>query len=139
MAAEKSMGTTLTKTSGTPSVIADLLSIGEIGIESEEMDVTTLDSPNGFREFIAGLKDAGSVPMSGIIKSEANVEDLLELADTQAVESWEIEFPLGSTWAFDGFIRMFKEGESTIDGKRTFTAEVRVSGAPEYTPTNVSA
>jgi predicted secreted protein len=30
-------------------------------VETEYIDVTSLDSPNGFREFIKGMKDAGSI------------------------------------------------------------------------------
>lgn len=141
MAAEKSMGTTLEITAPAENIadILNLTSIGEIGVESEEMDVTDLDSPNGYKEFIAGLKDAGEVAVAGNVKSEANVEDLLALADAQTVVSWKITFPRGSTWEFDAFLKSFKEGESTVDGKRTFTGSLRVSGKPEYTATLVSA
>lgn len=30
-------------------------------VESEYLDATTLDSPNGFREYVKGLKDAGII------------------------------------------------------------------------------
>jgi predicted secreted protein len=139
MSALKSMGTKLYLV-GTPDVqIADLTSIGEFGIESEEIDVTTLDSADGFREFIAGLKDGGEIAISGIVKSESNMEDLLDLADDQTVESWEVRFTSGSEWAFDGFVKMFKEGESTIEGVRNFNMSIRISGKPDYTPVVVSA
>lgn len=142
MAAEATLGTTLTKTkSGSELVdlvIANLTSIGEIGIESEEIDVTDLDSP-GYKEFIAGLKDAGELALSGFTKSETNVEALLDLADSQSMEEWTIEFPNGSTWVFDGFVKSFKEGESTPDGARTFTGSIRISGKPVYTPVEASA
>jgi predicted secreted protein len=139
MAAQKSMGTKLYLV-GTPDVqIADLTSIGEFGIESEEIETTTLDSTGGFREFIAGLKDAGEIALAGITKSQANLGDLLDLADTQTVESWKVTWEDGSLWEFDGFVKMLKEGESTIDGVRNFTAAIRISGKPEYTEPVVSA
>ncbi|MDE8276043.1 hypothetical protein PT159_08935, partial [Erysipelothrix rhusiopathiae] len=34
--------------------IGDLTNIGEIGLESEEIDVTTHDSEGDFKEYIAG-------------------------------------------------------------------------------------
>lgn len=143
MSAEKSLGTTLTKTkSGTEQadlVVADLTSIGEIGLESDEIDVTTLDSTGGYKEFIAGFKDAGEVSLEGIIKSEDAMETMLALAEAQSIEEWTIETASGSTWVFDGFVKMFKEGEATVDGVRGFTASIRVSGKPEYTSVEASA
>lgn len=139
MAAEKSIGTVLAKTSSPTMTIADLTMIGEVGVESDERDVTTLDSTGGYKEFIAGFKDAGEVSLEGIVKSETNMEDLLALADDQSVESWSITFPSGSVWAFDGFVKSFKEGESTVEGVRTFKGSIRISGAPTYTPAVVSA
>lgn len=143
MAAAKSLGTTLTKTmSGTEVadlVIADLTSIGEIGVESDEIDVTTLDSSSGYKEYIAGFKDAGEVSLEGIIKSETAMEAMLALAESQAIEEWTIEAASGSTWVFDGFVKAFKEGEATVDGVRGFSGSIRVSGAPVYTAATPSA
>lgn len=139
MSAERNLGTTLTKVSGTEMVVGNLTSISEIGLESEEIDVTTLDSTSGFKEFIAGSMDAGEVTLAGIIKSEANMEDLLALALARTVESWEIETASGSMWEFDGFVKSFKEGEASVDGVRTFSMTIRISGEPTYTSAEVSA
>lgn len=143
MAAAKSLGTTLTKTkSGSEEadlVVADLTSIGEIGVESSEIDVTTLDSTGGYKEFIGGFKDAGEVSLAGIVKSEDAMEAMLALAESQAVEEWTIEAESGSTWVFDGFVKMFKEAEATVEGVRGFSASIRVSGAPVYTAVEGSA
>ena len=74
--AKRTMGTTLTKKKAndeqTDLKIANLTSIGEIGVESEEIDATDLDSPNNYKEFIAGSKDAGEVSLAGNIKDESN-------------------------------------------------------------------
>jgi predicted secreted protein len=139
--AEKSIGTVLEITAPAEdvAVIANLTSIGELGIESDDMDVTDLSSPNGFKEFIGGLKDGGELSFAGITKSEDNVETLNNLADSQDVVSWKITFPRGSTWEVDGYVKSFKEGESTPDGKRTFTGGIRTSGKPVYTPATPSA
>jgi len=139
MSAQRSIGTKLQKTSGTPAYIADLTNIGEIGIESSEIDATTLDSTDGYKEFIAGDKDAGEVSLSGFVKSEANMEDMVELVDAQTMETWEIEFPSGAKWFFAGFVKSWKEAESTVEGLRGFTGSIRISGKPTYSPTGVSA
>lgn len=139
MSAERSIGTTLSKTSGTPADIADLTSIGEIGIENSEIDVTTLDSADNYKEYIAGFKDAGEVSLAGFVKSEANMEDMLALAEAQTVESWEIEFPSGAKWFLTGFVKIWKEAESTVEGVRGFTGSIRITGKPVYASTGVSA
>ena len=58
--ATRSLGTKLTKGSVD---ISGLTSIGGIEITAETIDVTTLDSDGGYREFIGGFKDAGEVPI----------------------------------------------------------------------------
>lgn len=135
--ATRTMGTTLTKTkSGTEAEdlrIANLTSIGEIGVESEEIDTTDLDSPNNYKEFIAGSKDAGEVSLAGNIKNESNVEKMLALAESQSVEEWTVEYPSGATWVFNAFVKSFKDGEKTTDGLASFTATLRISGKPTYT------
>ena len=140
MGATRTMGTTLTKKQSgnetTDLTIANLTSIGEIGVESEEIDATDLDSPNGYKEFIAGSKDAGEVSLSGNIKNEANVEAMLALAESQSIEGWEVKYPSGATWSFKGFVKSFKDGEKSTDGLATFSAAIRISGKPTYTASN---
>jgi predicted secreted protein len=139
MSAERSIGTSLTKTSGTPAVIADLTSIGEIGVENSEIDVTTLDSSDNYKQYIAGFKDAGEISIAGYVKSEANMEDMLALAEAQTIESFEVEFPSGAKWFITGFIKTWKEAETTVEGVRGFSGSIRVSGKPVYSSTGVSA
>ena len=139
--ATRTMGTTLTKVkSGDESddlKIANLTSIGEIGVESEEIDATDLDSPDNYKEFIAGSKDAGEVSIAGNIKDESNVEKMLSLAESQSMEKWIVTYPSGAKWEFNAFVKSFKDGEKTTDGLATFTATLRVSGKPVYTPKSV--
>jgi len=53
--------------------VAEVLTISGPELSSEEVEVTSLDSPNGFKEFIAGLKDGGSIQFDmNWIKSNAN-------------------------------------------------------------------
>ena len=137
MSATRTMGTTLIKKAsgneGTELKIANLTSIGEIGVESEEIDATDHDSPDNYKEFIAGSKDAGEVSLAGNIKDESNVEKMLALAESQSMEEWEVAYPSGAKWSFKGFVKSFKDGEKTPDGLATFSASIRISGKPTYT------
>jgi hypothetical protein len=143
MSAEKTIGTTLIKTKsgseGEDLTIGNLTSIGEIGLESGEVEVTTLDSEDGFREFMPGFKDAGEVPIAGIIKSETAMVAMYALSDSQSIEEFTIESPEGNTWVFEAFVKSFKEGEVVIDGVRNFTGALRITGKPVYTSAGASA
>lgn len=135
--ATRTIGTTLTKkkqgSEPNDLKIANLTSIGEIGVESEEIDTTDLDSVGGYKEFIAGSKDAGEVSISGNIKDETNVEKMLALAESQSLEDWMVTYPSGAKWEFKAFIKSFKDGEKSVDGLATFSATLRISGRPIYT------
>jgi len=144
------MGTKLFQNTGTSesptwTAIAHLTSIGEIGLETDEIDVTDLDSPNNFKEFIAGTKDAGSIDIAGNVVGDANVATLYALANAGTVEGFKVEFPTltgqdtPATWEFDSYLASFKEGESSTDSLRTFTGSLRVSGAPTFTPATVAS
>lgn len=135
--ATRTMGTTLTKAKSGDEPddlkIANLTSIGEIGVESEEIDTTDLDSPDNYKEFIAGSKDAGELSLAGNIKDESNVEKMLALAESQSIEKWTITYPSGAKWVFNAFVKSFKDGEKNTEGVATFTASLRISGKPVYT------
>lgn len=136
--AQQTLGAILRKKTAPALTIKGLTSIGEIGIESEEIDVTTLDSTSGYKEFISGFKDGGEVSIAGFIKDEDNMEDMSDLADAQTLVDWELLFPNGSAWTFTGFVKMFKEAEVAVNGARGFTGSIRISGKPEYFPEGMS-
>jgi Lambda phage tail tube protein, TTP len=137
MAAEKTIGAVLVNVDDSLT-LANITKIGEIGVTSDEIEVTDLDSPSGYKEFIAGAKDAGEVALEGFVKSEDNMEALLDLAESQAVKEYTLTFVSGSVWTFDAFVKMIKEGEVTPDGVRKFVGSIRISGAPVYTPATPS-
>lgn len=139
----RAMGTSLTKTKkgseATDWVVGSLTSIGEIGVEISEIDVTTLDSPNGAKEFISGDIDAGECALAGYIKKtedENTVTKMMALISSGSVEEWTVEFPSGAKWVFNAFVKSFKTTEETTDGLIGFNATLRISGLPVYTPSN---
>lgn len=132
----RTIGTKLTKKGATTEenlVVGHLTSVGEIGIESEEMDVTTHDSVDDFKEYEAGSKDAGEVSIAGLLKSPDNFEKLLVLANSREVCDWEVDYPSGHKWTFKAFVKSLKDNEKTVDGLAGFTATLRISGAPTFT------
>lgn len=136
--AQRSLGTILTKTSGTPIVVSDLTNIGEAGVENSEIDVTTLDSTGGYKEFVPGFKDAGELSLSGIIKDESSFEAMMALVDGQVVHTWEIEYPSGAILFLTGYVKTWKKSEDTVEGVRGFNGSIRCSGPIVYSKTGIS-
>lgn len=139
----RAMGTSLTKTKSGDElqdwVVGSLTSIGEIGIEGSEIDVTTLDSPDGAKEYISGDIDAGECEIGGYIKKtddEATVTKMMALIQSGSKEAWTVTFPSGATWKFTAFVKSFKTTEETTDGLIGFSGSLRISGLPVYTPSN---
>jgi hypothetical protein len=83
---------------------------------------------------LVNVDETLTIALEGYVKSEANMEALLDLAEAQTVQSYTLTFVSGSEWAFEAYVKMIKEGEVTPDGVRKFVGSLRISGAPVYTP-----
>lgn len=141
MAGTRTMGATLVmKKAGselTDTTLANLTSIGEVSGERAEIDVTTLDSPNGAKEFISGAVDFGSFDIAGNITDGVQVDKLYSVFNGLEVRNWEIETSAGNLLALSGFLQKFSWGEKTTEGLDTFKATIRVSGQPTFTAAGV--
>lgn len=132
-----SVGTTLTVTpsGGTASVVGKLNSIGEITTDSEEIEVTTLDSTGGYREYVQGFRDSGTLDIGGYLTSgNAGQAQLSALYTSGAIAGFEVAFPDGTTCAFNGFVKSVSYGAAEVDGAVAFGAQIRISGAVTFTP-----
>lgn len=140
MGAIRAMGTTLEKLPNAnlgeteTLVIGNLTSIGAIGMESEEIDCTDLDSPYDYKEFIAGAKTPTDIDIEGNVKDEADLQKLLTLADARTIETWQVTYPTGAKWVFQAYVKSFTDGDKTTDGLITFNTGLRVTGKPTFTP-----
>ena len=115
-------------------VLAHITSIGEQASEAEEIDVTTLDSPNRAKEFIQGAKDAGSIEVSLNNCFDGQVETLKAVYASGEVRQWVETFPddAGSL-TYNGYISALTFGEATPDGLLSVNITIRLSGDPVYT------
>lgn len=137
MAGTRTMGSTLTlKQAGSETedmVVASLTSIGAAAGEGEEIDVTTLDSPNGAKEFIQGAVDWGTIEIAGNVTNATQVAQLRAIFDSKVTRDWEIETPAGNKQVFSAFIQSFGYGEKTVEGLDTYTMTLRISGDVTFT------
>ena len=73
--------------------VAEVLSIGGPEISAEEIDVTSLDSTGGYKEYITGLKDGGSVALEvNWVKSNSQQIAMRDKLDSGVETNFRIVF-----------------------------------------------
>ena len=136
MAATRAQGTTLkfTPADGTQVVVGKLTSVGEIAPEAEEVDITTLESTGGYREYMQGFRDSGELEITGFHDADdAGQTALLTAFASGASGSFEVKFPDDTAVTFSGFIKSHTIGSAEVDGAIGFGAMIRISGAVTVT------
>ena len=115
------------------NAIANLTEISGLEISADTVEVTTLDSKDGYREFIGGLKDGGEVGVSGFFdpttgKGQA---EFLAALESGEVSDFAIEFPssIGKKWTFKGIVTAFTTGVS-LEDPLSFEGSIKVTGKP---------
>jgi len=127
--ATRALGTTIKK--GT-TLIGGLTEINGIEKTADTIDITTLDSTGGYREFISSFKDGGEVSISGFFVpgnvGQAALETAFESGDS---DTFTIVFPavMGATWTFTGVVTKVMTS-ATIEDPISFEATIKVSGKP---------
>jgi len=114
--------------------VAELNSIGGIEITADIADVTSHQSVAAFREKIATLLDAGSVPMKGNFIASDTLGQIGLLTDQEALlpQDFEIVFPpsVSATFTFSALVKKWAIGDMKIDGSQEFSAELEITGQP---------
>lgn len=114
--------------------IAEITKIGGIEINLETLDVTTLTSPDSFKEFIGTWFDTSEVPIEGNFIAGDTDGQIALMADQLAmtVQSFVLTLPtaITATWAFTALVTKFKVGDYAVGGKIDFSASLKISGKP---------
>lgn len=118
--------------------VAGLTEIGGLELSADTIDVTTLDSDGGYREFIGGFKDGGEVSVSGFFDPTTGKgqKELYDAYESGEVQDFIIEFPtsLKAKWEFKGVVTGF--GTSVgLEDPVSFSGTIKVSGKPKLTVT----
>lgn len=116
----------------TPEVfttVAEVTNITPPGISRDSVDATHMQSPEGWREFIPGLKDGGEVELE-INFVPGSATTLLLMAEIDAAAgNKQIVFTTGEVFSFAALCTNF-ETESPIDDKQVGTVTYKVTGKP---------
>lgn len=111
------------------SLVAELTNITGPSISVDPIDVTSHDTADKFREFVAGLKDGGEISVEGNLVSTTQGNVILNNIASGDVVAVVITFPDGITFTCQGFATGFEPG-APHDDKLSFTATIKVTGKP---------
>ena len=116
--------------------VAEVLSISGPELSAEQVEVTSLDSTGGYKEFIPGLLDGGTVQIEfNYVDGNSNQETLRTRVSTtsQTASNYRIQLPDSplSYVTFAGIVESYSmnvESGSAI----TVSAGIKISGAPTW-------
>lgn len=114
--------------SETFTVVAEVTSVTPPGYSRDALEATHLTSDDGYREYIAGLRDGGEATISGNHLA-ANRTAMIAAVDA-GLQNYRIADPDGDTYTFAGIVTAYQPGEMTPGDVIGFTATVKVSGKP---------
>lgn len=106
----------------------EVTSISPPGYSRDAIDATHMQSPDSFREYIAGLMDAGEVQMD--LSYIPAVSDALITAILAGKANYQVANPDGSVTFTISAICTNYQPTAPVDGRMTATATFKVSGKP---------
>lgn len=89
--------------------ISEVKNIGGPNESADEIDVTHLRSPGGYREFLQSFKDGGELPLELNFLPIDNTQDAVQGLRSEfasgEVKPYQITYPDGSTCTFDAWVK----------------------------------
>ncbi len=109
--------------------VAEVVSISGPDLEGDDIEVTHMDSSDGYMEFLPGLVDGGEV---SIELNFTKAETALLLTYFRVKKAYKVTFSDTSTWHFNGYIKTLGN-EAPLKDKIGQTATFKVAGTPVFT------
>lgn len=119
--------------------IANINSISGPSSSRETVDVTTLDSEGGYREFIGSLRDAGDISLN--MNFDATTYALMKADfESDTIQKYQIVLPDtdNTTFEFEGLVTELPV-EIPLDDKVTADVTIKISGETDVTTVDVVA
>lgn len=118
-------------TLGTPAFvkISEVTSITPPNEQIDIIDVTHMDSPSNYREFIQGLTDPGECGFEmNFVPGSASEDLVLAVKAGGVAVQCKVVFPNAATWTFAAFVTGY-EPAVPVDDKMTATVTMKVTGS----------
>jgi predicted secreted protein len=123
---------------GAVGTVGNIINIGGPSQTRDSIDISTMDSADDVREFIAGMIDSGEITFTcnydGSASGTADKLNIAFLAGT--AEVWTITIPGPSIFACSGFITALGPA-IPFDDKITQDVTIKLSGVVTYTDETV--
>ena len=119
--------------------IAELNNIGGPNLTSEDLEVTSHDSPGGWKEFMSGLKDGGAVTIDGHFVPEEATHQTLHSDVGGLVRNYRMLLPTAvadenkARWTFAAKVNSVNFTNPAGNNTMGFNASLKISGEPEIT------
>src|ERR1700679_1240768 len=98
------------------------------------VEATTMDNPNAFKEYIAGLRDAGPITFQlATDPADTGFQHVIQDWVNGILRDWQIVLSdTGATgFSFSAFVKDFAF-KAPIDGLATVDATLQISGKPTF-------
>lgn len=120
----------------TYTTIARVTELGEFSFgEFDDVEITALDSPDRYREYMRGLGDGGEIEFTAIWTADPSQRDLIDrlLAAPSTLDYIQIVLPNGlGTFSCRGYIKASSINPQ-LDDRIEFSGTIKVSGKPQFT------
>jgi predicted secreted protein len=116
------------ETPGTYVAVAEVTSIRPPSWSRDAVEATHLTSDDDYKEFIAGIKEAGEAQMT--LNWVPSATDAMVAAFADDFGNYQITAPNGVRLQFSGFFLTYEPGEMTPEGKMTASVTIKASGKP---------
>jgi len=114
------------------TAIAEVTNLTGPSRSGETIDVSNHDSPDTFREFVAGMRDGGEISMEGnFIPGDEGQAALLTDYENGTLVEYVLTFPtaMGTTETFNALVTAL-DLTNPYDDKSAFSATLKISGKP---------
>ena len=116
------------------TTVAELTNISLPNFSADDIDVTTHNSADYFREFIKGLTDAGEITLEGVF-NYTDYQTIYNGIGTLSLYSATIAVPTTPSetkWLANVYVKSL-DGGVPHDDKMDFSASVKITGKPSLT------
>lgn len=120
------------------TTVAEVTNIDGPGLSRAIPEATHMESPNGYREYIGGLKDGEEVTLEcNFLPGNATQDPddgILSLFESGIRTNFQIVWPFSPTvtWQFAGVVTGFQP-TTPVDDKITISVTIKVTGQPDFT------
>jgi predicted secreted protein len=113
------------------TTIAEVLDISGPSSSVDTIEVTNMDSPNNYKEYIAGLLDGGEVSFDCNFTNVASQTNIIADHQNRTLRNFKMVLPLAGNpaWTFAGYVTGFDNSQPVQD-KITASFTIKITGKP---------